>query len=168
MEYRISKYDPKYRKPDGTYGRHEWTSFSDIGKEFENKQLDYESYLQAEDGYVDAVVAFFQVARVNRLVIDEVEVSSELQSIAKSLDYEPSLLPELKVGATVHEDTFPAIVRLSLREGVWCKLSGDSRAYLHFGYDYYVYVGSDAINESDWSLPTGIYAEPHASPYFTV
>ena len=34
--YRISKYDPKYRK-DGQFIKDEWTDYSDIGEKFEGE-----------------------------------------------------------------------------------------------------------------------------------
>ena len=34
-------------------------------------------------------------------------------------------------------------VRQMLREEGWCRLIGGDRFYVHVGWDYYVYVGSD-------------------------
>ena len=34
------------------------------------------------------------------------------------------------------------LVRLSLRCLMWCKVEVGDRFYLHFGYEYYIYIGS--------------------------
>ncbi|WCK55874.1 hypothetical protein PP175_08100 [Aneurinibacillus sp. Ricciae_BoGa-3] len=36
----------------------------------------------------------------------------------------------------------PLLSRLILREHLWCKLEYESEFFVHFGYDYYMYVGS--------------------------
>ena len=56
-------------------------------------------------------------------------------------------------------------IRLALREAIWCRLEGVDGFYVHFGYDYYMYVGSERADEAPRDLPSGIFAEQMGSPY---
>ena len=71
----------------------------------------------------------------------------------------------LHEGVFVHDTDIDAIVRMCLRESIWCKLQGDIGAYVHFGYDYYMYIGcSDCDSSLTW--PThGVFTENMPSPY---
>ena len=50
LEYRITKYDSANRVAE-RYVVDDWTSFSDIGKRFNNVELTYEKYLKTETAY---------------------------------------------------------------------------------------------------------------------
>ena len=41
----------------------------------------------------------------------------------------------------------------------------DTGAYVHFGYDYYMYLGSDVPGATLGLLPTGLYFEKMDSPH---
>ncbi len=160
MRLRISKYDPTNRRSDGTYDRNEWTSYSELGKEFVDGILTLDSYTEVENKYVLAVRSFFERAGISRFLIDEVELGNEeIESVAVN----GSL--HLVAGSYLPLDQLECVIRMSLREEVWCKLSGAHQSYLHFGYDYYVYVGSADDSLIEWQPPPGIYAELFASPY---
>lgn len=49
MNYRISKYNPKYRDEHGIYTRDEWTSISDVGEYFNGYEVTMEEYLDTEN-----------------------------------------------------------------------------------------------------------------------
>ena len=69
FEYRITKYDPAQRDPDGAYRRDEWTSFSDIGKSFGGQMLTEENYAKTEQAYLMTVANFCAEARIHYLTI---------------------------------------------------------------------------------------------------
>jgi hypothetical protein len=54
-KYRITKYNPIYRDPEGKYTIEDWTAISDIGKVFNNQRLTIESYKETEDKYIKAI-----------------------------------------------------------------------------------------------------------------
>ena len=55
-DYRITKFDPAKRNPDGSYQDHaEWTSITDIGNPKYGNPT-YEEYEAIEDGYVQAIL----------------------------------------------------------------------------------------------------------------
>jgi hypothetical protein len=58
------------------------------------------------------------------------------------------------------------VLRALLREEYWCKLESDS-AYIHVGYDYYMYVGVPAECREAVAEATrlGLFVEPMQSPY---
>jgi hypothetical protein len=68
-------------------------------------------------------------------------------------------------GAEIRGQEMDWVVRLALREALWCRLEGACNFYVHFGYDYYMYVGSENVDAPPARLPLGIYAEPMDSPY---
>jgi len=61
------------------------------------------------------------------------------------------------------------VCRLVLREILWCKLESTNGFYIHFGYDYYMYVGSPVSSQRaiDYGKQNGLYVEEMESPYLT-
>ena len=57
------------------------------------------------------------------------------------------------------------LIRSILREATWCKLVGADGTYLHFGYDYYLYFGTNRQGIAVPPPPPGIYYEDFISPY---
>jgi len=161
MELRISKYDPRFRRDDGTYNRDEWTSFSDIGKQFADGILTFVAYRHVEDLYANAIVDFFKLSSVSNL---EVEACEFCWDKAEESDLETSAI-DLSVGRQISLSKLDLVIRLCLREIAWCKLRGTNHSYLHFGYDYYAYLGATHDEVKFWHPPAGIFAEPFLSPY---
>lgn len=56
------------------------------------------------------------------------------------------------------------VVRLALREVVWCRLESPSGFFVHFGYDYYMYVGTPEAIEPPTVSPR-VFVEEFPSPY---
>jgi small subunit ribosomal protein S1 len=59
------------------------------------------------------------------------------------------------------------LVRLMLRERIWARLHAPRRAFVHVGYDYYMYVGLNRPTPEAIARTTsaGLYVEPFRSPY---
>ena len=162
-QYRVTKYNPIFRGSDGAYLRSEWTSVSDIGKLFAGEVLTKEQYISVEDKYVESSFLFMDYCNIKHLTINDLEVRS---------DYYSRLFPDdvlidqgIKDGDLLDNELIGKIIRLSLREKIWCKLLCRSKFFIHFGYDYYMYIG---VGEEDFvlpSLPDNIYAELFYSPY---
>lgn len=131
-EYRVTKYDKAFRIGRSGYGRDEWTSVSDIGKSFDGKLLTEEEYLEVEGKYLYTIERFAQESGVDRVTI-------------RSLQFHDQGLAEaghLHNDSTVTIDEARGIARLALREKLYCRLEDDDRFFVHFGYDYYMYLGS--------------------------
>ena len=151
-KYRVTKYDPKKRNENGHYQADEWTSISDIGKVFSNKLLTKEEYVNVENSYLFAIEAFLAEANISCLNISSIERGEEYNFVQ---------------GQTIELEKILEIARLSLREKLWCKLSLNHKAYIHFGYDYYMYIGvsrwcGNAISKAE---KKGLFVEAYRSPY---
>lgn len=151
-QYRITKYDPKNRNSQGHYQVDEWTSISDVGKEFCGHKVTREEYNQVESAYLFAIESLLLEANISSLRISALE--------------QPYEQFEFKLGAELGLNEILQIARLSLREELWCRLSIPRRAYVHFGYDYYMYMGvprfcSKAIEAIQQKA---VFVEPFRSP----
>jgi hypothetical protein len=159
--YRVSKYDPRLRGPDGAYLVEDWTSASDIGKTVSESE-----YRRVETNYTFAVRRFLQACGLDSLrVVD-------LESHPAALDgLPPGIAAETRnhlgfagSDCAASGEALDWIVRLTLREAIWCRLNGEGGFYVHFGYDYYMYIGSDDLAGAP-DMPEGIFAEELSSPY---
>ncbi len=124
-KYKISKYSFQYII-DGKYSKDDWTDYSDIGKMFGGKVLNEQEYIYVENNYISCIMNILHQAEVNALVVKELENYDNLQ-----WENNQSLSSEI----------LPVIFRDCLRNKCWCKFDAKD-AYIHFGYDYYVYIGT--------------------------
>ena len=158
-QYRITKYDPQHRNDSGAFTRDDWTAVSDVGDIFDGEVLTARAYLAVENIYVDTALAFLGESAVESLVIRSLEnqgnyANSELL-LADGRECSPLEISD--------------IVRLNLRSSIWCRLVGKN-AFLHFGYDYYMYVGvpMPCATAIEFATRCGVFVEPFESPYFKV
>lgn len=166
---RATKYDPAKRDARGIFRDNEWTSISDIGKAFDGQVLTAEDYLATEDAYVAAVIQLLVATRLSQLSIELLEnkmgpdAKRSLQQIDTSELREQ--LGAIATGDELDRERIELIARLSLREALWCKLKGDQGTYVHFGWDYYMYLGTDREGACLGDPPPCMYFENFKSPY---
>lgn len=150
-QYRITKYDPQSRI-NGAYERVEWTSVSDVGSVFEDGVLTREECEQTIRHYADCALELLKAAGIQALTILELE-DFHLQSPWHS-------------GQKISLSMAGEVVQACLEEKCWCMLAAD-QAFIHFGYDLYMYVGVDlpfgAVR--DVCTRCGLFAEVFPSPY---
>ena len=165
--WRVTKYDPTFRDERGAYLKGDWTSVSDIGKSFDGNVLTAAQYRDIEDAYVNTALSFVGEAGLDALTVDYLEnhgapAGQPPDLLAISLD--PRLV---RTGMLVTGDALADACRLTLREMLWCKLGAPNGFYIHFGYDYYMYVGSPSpsLNSVDFGKTQGLFIEPMRSPY---
>ena len=165
--FRVTKYDPSLRLPNGNYSRDEWTSASDIGRECDGRIFTCSDYLRVETSYVDAVRSFLEASELRSLRVADLQVNEiTAETLASELVEETRAQAATVVdGMVVRGEDLGWIVRLALREALWCRLKGDHGFYVHFGYDYYMYVGSEKLSAVPAQVPPGVFAEPFESPY---
>lgn len=164
--FRVSKYNPGFRDKDGYFMRREWTSISDVGREFLSEVLSEQAYLQVENAYVSCLMRFLDMQKVASMVIEEYESGPPATPIhGRVQEMMPANLDNPFDGKILDKIQVGICARLVLRELFWCKLSGKRGEYIHFGYDYNMYVGgSRDIDISDVEV-SGVYVEPMVSPY---
>jgi hypothetical protein len=167
VELCITKYNPKYRDSSGAYKKNEWVSVSDIGKVFEDGILTTESYLAVEDAYVDAALLFLEQFRIKSLTIKYLEERSPADCPPGKGDENRLWLKDLELGKAYFGSELARLIRLNLREVCWTKLEGAQNTYLHFGYDYYMYIGTDSTvtRVDDIHFPDLLFVEQVESPY---
>lgn len=165
---RATKYDPAKRDARGVFHDNEWTSVSDIGKMFDGEVLTADEYLAAEDAYIAAIFQMLEAADLSRLSIELLEEKGPTgRRRLQQLDTRQlrERLGAIAIGDELDRERIELISRLSLREALWCKLAGKYDTYVHFGWDYYMYLGSQREGAYLGAPPSGMYFEDFASPY---
>ena len=156
LQYRVTKYDPQLRDASGAFTRDDWISVGDIGSQFNGVLLTPLDYCRVENAYISSAIAFLTDAGVESLSIDSLENHGGHQTTALTLSN----------GRSCDLLACADIVRLNLRSEIWCRLVADS-AFLHFGYDYYMYVGvpTECLNAIEYATQAGLFVESFDSPY---
>lgn len=152
-EYRISKYDSKYRDADGVYTNNEWTSIGHVGKMFNNKVFTLPEYEYVESNYLSVIKEICLYENVSNLRIAELE--------------DPFNVCRFRNGSLLNGiDEILEAAKACLREEYWCKLNGNG-IFFHFGYDYYLYAHCSLNHEAIYNLVKeyGLFAEQMESPY---
>jgi hypothetical protein len=152
FEYRITKYDPAFRDARGAYRRDDWTAVTDIGSSFGGVVLTRDVYRRVEDAYVTAALGFLREVEVSVLTVE-------------GLENRAGPAPVVQGGALGLAEA-AEVIRRVLRDDFWCRLEGPE-AFVHFGYDYYMYVGvARACPEAEQlARRVGLFVEPFLSPY---
>lgn len=168
-EWRVTKYDPRHRDASGAYRAEDWTSWSDIGRQFGGAELTLADYLATEDRYVAAALAFFRAAGVPTVTVEDCETVADPPPREVALGLADLLRegPPLADGMRLREPDLARACRLVLRELAWCRFEAPGRFFLHVGYDYYMYVGSraDLPDAREQARLLGLFVEPFPSPY---
>jgi hypothetical protein len=151
LEYRITKYDPAIRNRGEQYT--EWTAFSHIGASFDGTVLTQAVYEKVETAYIAVATAFLREVDAGSVSIRGLETQK-----AKGSPYvEGAALTPMDAGE---------IMAKVLRDELWCRFEAD-RAFVHFGWDYYMYVGvaSTCPDAERLAAKLGLFVEGMRSPY---
>lgn len=167
FHWRISKYNPRYRDSDGAYRIDEWTAATDIGTMISGVVVTSADYIAVEGAYIAAVQAFMAAAGLELMVIEELELGGVTQNALAELTPVDIHVADLAVGQQLTGHVVAGVCRLALRSVIWCKLAGAGGFHVHFGHDYYMYIGTplpskDAIAATEAS---GLFVERKRSPY---
>ncbi|GGO05872.1 DUF7683 domain-containing protein [Saccharibacillus kuerlensis] len=163
--WRVTKYNPSNRNSQGHYLKDEWTCPSEIGKVFDGKQFTLEEYLNVENAYVATVFSF-----IKEIGLDLVRVINPTKLLSNNNDrlFEPKFEQiHLYEDQLIDISLVPDICRMVLRNIIGCKLVRKDKFYVHFGWDYYMYIGSMLPSEETIRLAksNGLYVEEDVSPY---
>jgi hypothetical protein len=167
IELRITKYNPAFRGPNGVYLRNEWISASDIGSRDDDGLVTYERYMRTENAYVEAAILFLKAYGVQTMTIESLEEGGALENPLGHKTENESWLKKVSPGFQYSYDRIEQLIRLSLREACWVKLKGEKNSYIHFGHDYYMYIGIDVDKgvKKEISFPSTLFVEDCTSPY---
>lgn len=165
--WRITKYDPQHRNSQGVFLQDEWTSYSDIGKTFGNIKFNYTEYLRIENVYISAIQSLMKCHDVPSLQITSLEKSKTLKKDLHNTDNMITLFNNVKENDWVQQNDIEDFCKLILREKLWCKLRFNQKMFVHFGWDFYMYIGSSLpCNNAIIAVQkSGLFVENFASPY---
>lgn len=171
FNWRITKYNPNYRDEVGRYKKSEWTSFSEIGTTFNGKKLTTDDYSVIENAYVDIIVALMNELGIESLQVRDLEKMNN-KFMPNKIDkfYSDEMVNfyiSLQENDVLNIKEIQYLSRLVLRENLWCKLEKDHNMFVHFGYDYYMYIGShkNCKNLINTIMGRGLFIEDFVSPY---
>lgn len=140
-------------------------SVSDVGRQMAGRVVELSDYLAVEEAYVETARRFLAQMQVELLRVEGLEVYGGCDSLPEGLGEESKkYLESVKDGQEVCGENLVQVIRLVLREIVWCRLEGGGGVYVHFGYDYYMYIGSKEKRVSAPSVPSGIFVKICESP----
>lgn len=159
--WRITKYDPLKRDTDGSYLDHEeWTCFSEAGTKISMKE-----YQITEEKYLNAITMFMAEMGLQRVYVTALEQWSD--EVRKQNTNE--FLSKIWIGKAVNVQEVRELAKLTLRNAIWCKLGYKKQFFVHFGYDYYMYIGAseECAKAKEVVKETGLFIEDFQSPYLT-
>ena len=157
--WRVTKYDPLNRDAEGSYLiDEEWTCFSEVGT-----KVRIEEYRITEQNYLNAISSFMAEMDLNRLYVTDLEQSSEEVKSQKATKF----LSKIWIGKAITVQEVQELVKLTLRNVIWCKIGIKNQFFVHFGYDYYMYIGThrDCTKARDAVTRSGLFVEAFTSPY---
>jgi len=122
-----------------------WTSIDDIGRLYDGREFTYNDYLKTEQAYVNLLISLFRYLHAQKIKIIQLEVYEDLppNTIYDKDGKLNEWYNKVKNNMSLSLDNLQYIVPLILRENMWGTFYHKrTRTYIHFGYDYYVYVNS--------------------------
>ena len=159
--WRITKYDPLNRDADGSYlDLEEWTCFSEVGT-----KVSIEEYQKQEENYVNAITTFMAEMGLNRVYVIALEQWSDEVRNQNANEF----LSKIWIGKAVTIQEVRKLAKLTLRNAIWCKLGYKKQFFVHFGYDYYMYIGAseECAKAKEIVKETGLFIEDFKSPYLS-
>ena len=167
-QWRVSKYNPRFRNRKGVYQADDWTCPSDIGKVFNGHRLELDEYLAMEDRYVSTAMHFREESGLSSLTVVGLETEIEVSPTVRQIGLDELLLQgsELQEEQQLSGAELARACRLNLRNLLYCKVEESGKFFIHFGYDYYMYLGSflpcpDSVR---YGQEVGLFVEPMRSP----
>lgn len=169
--WRITKYNPNFRNENGNYTKDEWSSIYDVGNKYPDGILLVEEYLNVEEKYVNAIISLMNSAEIPHLEVKRLNMwKQEFKYTEYYTESMLKLYSTVKNGDLFQKDELKDLCKLILRENLGCQLWYDSNMYVHFGYDYYMYVGINKVSpETLESIKnSGLFVEECESPYLNI
>lgn len=167
FSWRITKYNPQHRDHKGIFLNDEWTSYSDIGYIFDDTKFTYEKYEEIENFYIKAITSLMECNKISSLQVSSLEKSKRLKIDDQNTEHMSLLFNIIKENDWIEHDNIESFCKLILRDKLWCKLVHDKKMFVHFGWDFYMYIGSALACENTIKKieSSGLFVEPFRSPY---
>lgn len=171
-QWRITKYNPNFRDARGAYLREDWTSLYDIEKIYNQEVFTITEYSRVEEMYVEAIIYFLDSLALDSVQIidlyrnkDKLVVKTKYASLytEKMFELYRTVCDEQFVG----KDEVVILSKLALREDLGLKFYFNKDIFVHFGYDYYMYIGTNqrCSKVVEFITRLGLFIEYWISPY---
>lgn len=166
FSYRITKYNPQNRNAHGSYQKDEWICFADVGKVFEGVKLTYKDYAKTEKAYIKAiklVMSFLTLDSLHIIHLKKYGLSNPKRYSKKAI----AIYKSLRNNQKVFKKNIAYVSKLRLRSDIG-GLFQNKNMFVHFGYDYYMYIGSSKElpqNLRNKIESLGLFVEDFESPY---
>ncbi len=101
--------------------------------------------MSIEDAYVRVLLTIMREQGVHTLAVKGLE--KNFYFLAKSNNFQlytnkiHDLYTKVLENDLIDIEEIGNLVRLILRDNLWCKLEYNNKLCIHFGHDYYMYVG---------------------------
>jgi hypothetical protein len=176
ISYRVTKYNPSFRNAKGAYQKDEWISFSDVDRTFAGVELTAKDYIHTEAMYISAIHSFMRLLDINSLNVSGLEKNyySLTEHDQKYIELYPETMTQIVAsiqnGESLQGNRLDDFCKMCLRSQIWGRLEYPEKMFVHFGNDYYMYIGvshsSKVVVEEIEN--TGMFVEPFESPYLEV
>ncbi len=155
-QYRITKYNPIHRDKNGTFTKEDWLAFSDVGKSFNGEILTLAEYERTEKAYIETAIAFLSEAQIPYINVNGVQNTKDVSKTVQD-------------GMSIEISSLKKLFTDVLRERYWCRFEKDDEVFVHFGWDYYMYIGTKVYcgNAITFAYEKGLFVEELISPYHT-
>ena len=169
FQWRITKYNPNFRDENGHYTLIEdWTCPSEIGKTINGNEFTLDDYFQVEAAYIDSAIKFIEESGIDLLRILQLEchiLEEDRTSLLYEKEFEELVLKEDLV---INKNEIRLICKMVLRNFLWCKLYRKDHFFIHFGWDYYMYIGSNVncVSAIEFAENNGLFVEQCTSPHY--
>lgn len=162
-KYSISKYNPNYRDDIGIYTKDEWTSFSDIGKCYNEEVFTFDMYFGVEQKYVNVIQILMEEFSISELCVMELENYNDSKEPVNELpECANTTIRFLSEGQKLNCEEVVYVTQGILRELLWCGFySRETHLIIKFGYDYYINIISEQLSQNaiDNINKLGLYIE---------
>ena len=168
-QWRVTKYNPDFRDENGYYTLiEEWTCPSEIGNIINGKEFTSDEYFQVEAAYINSVMNFIEESGINSLRILQLERGISEEDRTSPLYEEEFEKLVIKEDLLVNKNEIRLICKMVLRNFLWCELCSKDNFFVHFGWDYYMYIGSNVhcLSAIECATNNGLFVEQCQSPYF--
>lgn len=169
FQWCVTKFNPDFRDENGYYTiAEEWTCPSEIGEFINGKEFTFHEYLQVETAYINSMIKFMEESNIDSLRILQLDKKISEEDLTSPLYEQEFEKLVLKEDLLVNKNELRLICKMILRNFIWCKLYSKDQFFIHFGWDYYMYIGSNVSCQSAirFAESNGLFVEPCTSPYF--
>jgi hypothetical protein len=172
FQYRITKYDKSKRDENGYYiGEDQWTECSDIGRIINGKEVLLGDYLDTETKYIDAALNLFDASDLPHLRLTSIGTTDHFSGVPlphnknlKEPEFDNIAFMEDHI---VQPNEIPTVIKMILRDFGWAKLEFKDAFFIHFGCDFYMYIGTVKTPKSilEEIEKNGLFVEERPSPF---